>query len=137
MPIILPNPPFSGVSVDLTAETRVNRRNTTYFIACNPYPVVLIPRVSTRVSNGGHQITQGSPKPQQICRLIPAQETTQPNFTDEGTDRQIDYVLLGEWDMDFSIYDQWRDTQGFLYEIVDVSMNPYEIKGAVIKHGNR
>ena len=137
MPIVLPNPPDSGVNVILTTEININRKNTTYFIATNPYPVILIPTVKTKLTNGGHSTTDGPEKPQQICRLIPAQETTQPFFNAEGIDRQIDYVLLGRWDADFSIHDHWRDIQGFLYEIVDVQSNGYEIKGAVIKHGNR
>lgn len=137
MPIIVPDPDPTPPVVSLTNEIRINRKNTTYFIRCNPYPVVLIPRLRTKLGTGGTSWVEQSPRPSQIMRLIPAQETTQPSFIDEGKERVIDFVLLGDWSAGMAINDQWRDTAGFLYEVVDIASNAYEIKGAVIKHGNR
>lgn len=137
MPIIVPDPPAPDIVVDVSMEIRINRKNTTAFIRANPQQIALIPVSRVRQASGGSKFVDQPPRPVQTFRLIPRDETTLPTFNDEGQQRTYDLVLLGQWSAGMNIGDWWRDTAGFKYEIMDVQSNAYEVKGAVVKHGNR
>lgn len=137
MPIIIPDPDPPGVTpVMRDFELAIQRRATRWFIAWQPYDVILVPKVKVK-SGSGTKETDGTPRPVQRMRLIPQAETQPPTpLNNGGVERVADFVLLGEYDCEMQIGDHWRDSLGFLYEIFDVTAtNGYEVKGLVEKHG--
>jgi hypothetical protein len=136
MPIIIPDPDPPGVTpTDIEFELELQRQATRYFIAWQPYDVVLIPTIKVK-SGTGSKRTDGPPRSVQRMRLIPQAETNPPTTMEDGVERIADFVLLGEYDSVMMIGDHWRDSLGFLYEIFDVTAtNGYEVKGMVQKRG--
>lgn len=122
-------------SVNREAELKLQQKNTEWFIAWNPYPVVLIPKVKVK-SGTGTQITDGPPRAEQTMRLIPQFETSTPFELDDGTERIITHVLLGQFDAVMAVGDHWRDSDGLYYEVLSILRNGYEIKGLIEQHGN-
>lgn len=137
MPITIPDPPVGQPVVNRVGELALHRKNTEWFIAWNPYEVILIPRIRQKTGSGSKFI-DGSPRLTQTMRLIPQSETTQPLATDEGIERLITHVLLGRWDADMAVGDHWTDMAGIRFEIINISTpNGYETKALIEAHGNR
>lgn len=127
--------------VNRDAELAIQRKNTEWFIAWNPYPVILIPQVKTKTGTGT-EITDGIPRAEQTMRLIPQNEVTPPTtknngVTLNGVERVITHVLLGLYDAVLAVGDHWRDGDGFYYEVLFVGRNGYESKGLIEQHGNK
>lgn len=126
--------------VNREAELKLQRKNTEWFIAWNPYPVVLVPKVKVK-SGTGTKVTDGTPRVEQTMRLIPQSETTPPITSTNGvnlagTERVITHVLLGLFDAVMQVGDHWRDENNFYYEVLFVARNGYETKGLIEQHGN-
>jgi hypothetical protein len=138
MPIIVPDPPRSTPQINLTAELKAQRKNTSWFIAYDPIQVTLIPRTQTRTASGGTSFVDGEPRLPQIMRLIATTSDQKSTVTLDGKERQIDFVLLGQWDAEIEPYDYWRDEEGQRYEVVEIvsAGRLYERKGLVVLHGH-
>jgi pyridoxine 5'-phosphate synthase PdxJ len=138
MPIIVPDPPRTTPQIDLSVELKVQRRNTAMYIAYDPIQVTLIPRTQTRTPSGGTKFEDGEPRLAQVMRLIPTTSDQKPTVTLDGKERQIDFVLMGQWDAEMQPYDYWRDEEGQRYEVVEIisAGKLYERKGLVVLHGH-
>lgn len=138
MPIIVPDPPRTTPQIDLTTELRVQRKNTSWYIAYDPIQVTLIPRTKTRTPSGGTAFADGIARLPQIMRLIPTTSDQKPTVTLDGKERLIDFTLMGQWDAEMEPYDYWRDGEGQRYEVVEIvsAGKAYERKGLVVLHGH-
>ena len=119
-------------------ELRTQRKNTTAFIAADPLTLRLTPRASARTPSGAYA-AQGRPeRPLQTFKLImqsPAGSSIEQR-TEDGTERQVDYILLGEWDAEVEPGDYWDDDLGQRWEVkAIVPRNGYETRAVVEAHG--
>lgn len=141
MPVIF-NPP-SEPSADLTAETRMQRKNTHRFIMADPITLALTPVAETTTAGGGVVVTDQPKRDTQTFRLIPMSHTerprravTGPSGTSSGTQRRHEFTLLGEWDADMQPGDWWDDERGERWKIDEiVPHNGYETRGLVTAFG--
>jgi hypothetical protein len=135
MPIIVPDPPINQPTVPRNLELQAQRRVTDWFIAWNPIDLELIPQVKVKTGSGSTW-DEGPARPTQRMRLIPQAETTEPTRLTDGTERIVDFVLLGSWNAEMEPNDYWLDTLGERYTVLSVStFNGYEVKGLIEKHG--
>jgi len=78
----------------------------------------------------------GTPRISQTFRLIPQSETTPPTFVDNGVERVVSFVLLGQWTATVGVGDHWQDVIGDYFEVLSVATsNGYEVKALIEKHG--
>lgn len=141
MPLLIPPPPEPFA--DLTAEIRVQRKNTHRFIMADPTTLALTPSSETALPSGGVGITNDEPRVAQTFRLIPMSHTERPRRslagtagTSSGEQRRHEFTLLGEWDAAMKPGDWWADERGEKW-IVDemVPHNGYETRGLVTAFG--
>lgn len=141
MPLLV-SPPPEPYS-DLTAEIRIQRKNTHHFITADPTTLSLTPKVETQTGAGGTAIADGAPRAAQTFRLIPMSHTERPRRssaatagTASGQQRRHDFTLLGEWNAAMEPGDWWEDERGERW-IVDemVPHNGYETRGLVTSMG--
>lgn len=122
----------------LTEELRVNRLNTSAFIAADPLSLTLQVRGSVRTPSGAYSRERQSERPPQVFKLImqsPAGGSIEQR-TEDGTERQVDFILLGEWDAEIEVGDYWDDEAGQRWEVVAlVPRNGYETRAVVEAHG--
>lgn len=116
----------------------VHRENTRAFIRADPTSITLRTRTAERTALGGRIMTDGTFRSPQIGKLImisPAGGSIEQR-TDDGTERQVDYILLLEWDAEIEVGDWWDDTHGNRWEVkAIVPTNNYEIRAVVEAHG--
>jgi hypothetical protein len=56
--------------------------------------------------------------------------------TEDGTERQVDFVLLGEWNAVIAVGDWWEDGLGNRWEVrALIPGNNYESRAVVEAHG--
>ncbi len=119
-------------------ELRVNRINTKAFIDADPILVVLRTRVVTRTPSGGTTLAEGVPRNPQWFKLVmqsPAGGSIEQR-TEDGTERQVDYQLIGEWDAQVAIGDWWDDPRDQRWEVkAIIPANHYEVRAVVEAHG--
>lgn len=122
----------------LTEELRVNRINTKRFIDADPIILTLTTRGSLRTASGAYAHEAAAERPEQTFKLImqsPAGGSIEQR-TDDGTERQVDYILLGEWNAEIAIGDYWEDERGQRWEVKAlVPTNGYETRAVVEAHG--
>lgn len=137
MAIVIPDPPRPDPQLDVSLELQVQRDNTVWFIEFDPADITLIPHARVRTASGGSKYEAGTPRVVQRFRVLPRSDFQKMIFTEDGKERQIDLTLMGEWNADMEIGDQWTDNEGQKYEIVEfVPRNGYERKALVVKHGH-
>lgn len=120
-------------------ELHFNRLNTQAFIKADPISLVLQTRGSVRTPSGAVAHEAGAPRPEQTFKLImqsPAGNSIEQRLPD-GTERQVDFVLLGEWDAQVDVGDWWEDDAGRRYEVrAVIPRNGYETRAVVEAHGS-
>jgi hypothetical protein len=119
-------------------ELLVNRAGTKAFIDADPVTVTLTPRIASRAPTGGVTQTDGAPRAPQVFKLImqsPAGSSIEQR-TEDGTERQVDFVLLGEWNAVIAVGDWWEDGLGNRWEVrALIPTNNYESRAVVEAHG--
>lgn len=121
------------------SELKLQRRNTTAFIAAHKLTLSLIPTVRTKTQSGGFASSDGTPRPAQTMRLIEQASAygNNPGLlpAQDGQERRVTYQLLGEWDSDMEVGDHW-EVAGVRYEVAELlPYNGYERRGRVIQYG--
>lgn len=115
-------------------ELRIYRLNTKAFIDADPISLVLRTRGSSRTPSGGVALQETAPRPEQTFKLImqsPAGGSIEQR-TEDGTERRVEYVLLGEWDAQVEIGDFWDDDRGMRWEVTAIiPTNEYETRAVV------
>ena len=127
----------------ITVEDTVNRRNTARFIAANPSNIRLIPRVRVKDANGMAWVDE-TPRPLQTVRLIDQSGSVRPfpgivpTALPGGSQRKVEFLLLGKYDAQVRIGDYWTDLQGVRWEIEELlPYNGYEVRATVVRFGER
>lgn len=119
-------------------ELSVNRFNTRAFIAADPLSLTLQVRGSVRTPSGAYARERQSERPEQTFKLImqsPAGSSIEQR-TGDGTERQVDYILLGEWNAQIAVGDYWDDQEDQRWEVKAlVPTNDYETRAVVEAHG--
>lgn len=122
----------------LTEELRINRVNTLAFIAADPLSLTLQVRSAVRTPSGAYSRERQSERPAQQFKLImqsPAGGSIEQR-TEDGTERQVDYILLGAWDAEIEVGDYWDDGFGQRWEVrAIVPRNGYETRAVIEAHG--
>lgn len=119
------------------AELKHLRAGTKAFIAANPVGLVLIPR--TRLKSGTGIVFQDQdPRTEQRFCLIDQSTSRAPTpgriQTSDGSERLIEFILLGEHDSTVEVWDYWTDASG-TWEVAQVfPFNGYEVRAAVVRH---
>ena len=117
---------------------RINRKNTEEFIAADPLSLTLRARAASRTPSGAYAQETASERPEQVFKLImqsPAGSSIEQR-TEDGTERQLDYILLGSWDAQVAVGDFWDDEAGQRFEVkAIVPRNGYETRAVVEAHG--
>ncbi len=133
-----PSPPLP--EIDLTAELRVNRLNTSVFISQSPKRIELRTRERVKLPTGGHTTTEGLTRLRQTFRLIqqsPSGASIEQRTEDGSTERRVDYILLGEWDAEVDVGDFWAEG-GSHFEVMSmIPWNGYEVRANVEATGRR
>lgn len=137
MTIILPSPPDPQPTENIALELQLLRDQTEWFIAANPIDLIVYPVKRQKVAGGGVASVPLPARPRQRLRLISMSYSQKPTITDNGIEREIDLTLLGPWDAQLDVGDNWRDGEGLHYEIVEmVPYNGYEVRALVVKNGH-
>lgn len=121
-------------------ELAIQRQNTEEFINSNPMPIVLTRRGNTRTVTGAYEHPDGRLLPTQLFKLIMVSPSggSIEQRSDDGTERRIDFVLLGNYDADVQIGDYWHDDTGQRWEVVSlVPFNGYQVQANVESYGKR
>lgn len=119
----------------LATELRVNRKNTEAFIAARPTSIVLSRRTDARTGAGGRTPVFTPLLRAQRFRIIAQNSGSGYTPTPDGTARRVEFTLLGSWDADVQVGDQWED-QGRLWTVQDiVQTNGYELRAAIVQKG--
>ena len=120
------------------ANLPLNRRLTKAFIDANPVTVMLTPRTRSKKPAGGWAWVDGTPRDPQVMTLIEQTGLSgqpKPLVTADGVEREVDFVLLGEYDCLLSAGDVFA-YQGKDWEVVDMFFdNGYEKRGLVSARG--
>lgn len=117
-------------------ELGLHRANTDAFIAFRPSTLVLTPVTRQRLPAGGFKEVSGTPRAAQVFRIT---EPTAPNIpillTQDGSQREVDYFLLGRYDADIAVGDWWREL-GREWTVAEVVRdNGYETRALVWERG--
>jgi hypothetical protein len=138
--IPFPSTPLPPQVADTAYELWVQRRITHAFIRAEPVDIGLSRRSSSRTALGGVMKTFSRQLPTQTFKLImqsPAGASIEQR-SDDGTERRVDYVLLGEWDADVEVGDYWDDESGERNEVTSmIPYNGYETRANVEGYGKK
>lgn len=108
------------------SELAIQRKLTHEFILTQPVTIVLQPRVKVRGTAGGFIWQNTLPRPPQVMRLIEPStvQTTAPGpvIGNDGIQREIKFLLLGEWDAVIGLHDVF-EYQDHHWEIVQLAYN--------------
>jgi hypothetical protein len=139
--VFVPYPPVEVPPLpvwELTEELRVNRLNTDAFIASDPLRVALRTRGRSRTDSGAFASPAAAERPEQVFKLImqsPAGSSIEQR-TEDGTERQVDFILLGSWNAAIEVGDFWEDDLANRFEVkAVVPRNGYETRAVVEAHG--
>lgn len=125
-----------------TSELKVNRRNTSAFVAERPVTITLTPQRRVRTATGGFEIAPDPDRAPQTFRVIDlttgyATQRMPPQRTLDGIERSAEFMLLGEWGTLLERFDTWEDGDGSRWEITSVYPdNDYERRAVVVRHGD-
>lgn len=116
-------------------ELKVNRRITTAFIATQPVPIVLIPRLKTKQPTGGTTWVKQPARAAQTLRLVEPPSSGPPTRTADGINRVVEFMIMGEYDASIGVYDIF-DHDGGTWEVVYLyHFNGWERRAEVARHG--
>jgi hypothetical protein len=119
----------------VTAEMSIQRKNTKAFIETAPVCVTLIPRERAKQPTGGVKWAELAPREKQTLRLIEPPSPALPVRTVDGIQRQVNFILLGEWDAELGVYDIF-DLDGHKWEVVQlIHDNGWERRAEVARYG--
>jgi hypothetical protein len=122
-----------------SGELAIHRKNTLRFIEDRPTSVVLTPRTKQDTPAGGSKWTDGTPRAAQTFRIIELGMMTTPPVIQltNGTQRQVEYWLLGAHDAAMATGDYWTDGN-LTFEVGEVVRdNGYETRGLVAERGKQ
>lgn len=114
------------------------RKQTAQFIALDPTIITLKTKAEITAPGGGVSIGAGPDRAEQIFKLIYQGGNPSGKVqTEDGSDKQYDFVLLGLHDAALGIGDYWL--HGGVKYVVEgfLPNNEYEIKAGVKAYGEK
>jgi len=124
-------------------ELRYHRTNTTAFIAVKPSVITLTPRDRVRQPSGGFKYVDKAVRAAQVFRIIELGANQTPPIIQltDGTQREAEFWLLGQWDALVDIDDYWtavdpgtgNERTWIVGDIV--RPNGYETRALVVERG--
>lgn len=118
------------------AELDIQKRLTHAFILTQPVTLALVPRAKLKQPGGGFAWQDLPPRAPQVMRLIePSNSGPKPTVTTNGVEREVEFILLGEWDATIGLFDTFTHA-GYDWEVVQLyHHNGWETRAAVARHG--
>jgi hypothetical protein len=128
---------YDGCATDVrSSELEILRRQTVAFIATDPFPIILIPRLRIQTEDGGYILTDQTPRVEQVFRTISMSANNLVTQGENGIQRTSPFMLLGAWDSLMQNYDYFTALDGQRWEVVSIQHdNGYERKGALASYG--
>jgi len=121
----------------LEYELAIQRGVTEAFIEAEPVSIALRTRGRVRTPSGAYATSEGPARAPQTFKVImvsPAGASIEQSGGD-GTERRVDYVLLGTYDAQVGIGDFWEEG-ATRYEVSSViPYNGYEVRANVRAYG--
>lgn len=122
----------------LTTELDIQKSLTHAFILTQPVTITLIPRSKVKKPAGGFVWQYETARDSQVMRLVepstPREAMPMPQSTSDGVQREIVFMLLGEWDSVIGLYDVF-DHDGHRWEIVQLGhSNGWEQRASVARY---
>ena len=119
-------------------ELRINKRNTTAFIAAKPTYIVLNTTTRLETPAGGYKDVPDYPRDRQKFRIIELGTNAAPPIIQltDGQQREAEFWLLGEADAAIAINDWWEAPDGRKWLVGDIIRpNGYEMRALVAERG--
>lgn len=101
-----------------TGYLTAQRAATAAFIADDPTTLVLVPRDRVATATGGYTYVDGAPRAAQTVKMVLLSNDQRPVVTVAGVERQIDYHLVGPWNMSIAVGDTWEAEDGTRWEVL-------------------
>jgi hypothetical protein len=123
--------------VDAT-ELHYHQLNTLAFIAVNPTAIILVPRTKVDTPAGGYKFEDQDPRPEQSFRIIEFGLNQTPPILQltDGSQRQVEFLLLGAHDAQVAVDDHWLAIDGREWQVGEVvRSNQYETRALVVERG--
>lgn len=116
-------------------EREMQRRITSWFIRENPIEITLIPRVKIPTSSGGYRWQELPARTPQTMQLIEPPTPEDPTITADGIEREVKFILLGEYDATIGLYDVF-EALDHRWEVIQLyHNNGYERRASVARYG--
>lgn len=113
-------------------DKSLERSQTTAYINADPIALAIERPTKTASGDGGYLDTGSSTLPQQTFRITPVSLTTgTPRVTVDGADVTPDIWLVGHWDADLELDDEFVDDDGQRYKVVRILKRPSWRKSAL------
>lgn len=138
MTITIPNPPDRPGDgyLEHSLEMDLQRRITAEFISTQPVMVTLTPRLKVKTATGGYAWAKQEDRPVQRMRLVESSGVPAELRSSDGQMRQLEFMLLGEWDAVIGQYDIFEFEPGQWWEVADLyHFNGWERRASVIRYG--
>lgn len=121
-------------------ELRVERRNTTAYIARAPITVTLVKSSKVRQAGGGWKYVDGDPKAPQTVTLIlqtagALSNDVAPLAAGDGRNLTLNYIMVGEWNADIEEGDKFTLNGREARVQYLLPYNGYEVRAAVVTGG--
>lgn len=118
-------------------EVKIHRMNTKAFIDHRPSTITLNRPTTARAKTGGTKPVVDTPQAAQTMRIIQSGVSNSIVTLTDGTQREVEFVLLAEHDANMQRDDFWKDEATGRYWIIGdvVRDNEYERRGLVVERG--
>lgn len=117
-------------------ELAVQRDLTRWFIEGNPATLILTPYTRVRLPTGQWRQQAGTPRDPQVMRVVeesPATSSAAVLRLDDGTERRVEYMLVGPWNALVANGDRFV-YQGTVVEVVQIDVtNQYELRASLVR----
>ena len=85
----------------------VQRMLTEAFISTQPINITLVPMERQKTASGGYTFVAGAPRASQVMRLVEPASVPDPLRAADGTQREVDFMLIGAFDAEMAVYDMF------------------------------
>lgn len=119
----------------MSTENIMQRRMTTAFINTRPVTITLTPRTKQAQDTGGYKWVDGAARQPQTMRLVEPPSAPVAISTNDGEQRQVEFLLIAEPDAAIEENDTFS-LNGHEWQILDLYPdNGYEVRAKVVRRG--
>lgn len=122
--------------IKFPSDVEIQRKLTHAFIQTQPVVIQLIPRSYEQQPAGGSTWIEQTPREPQVLRLVePSNSAPTPVTTADGIEREVEFMLLGEWDAQIGQNDIFT-YMNLHWEVVQLAhFNGWERRASVARYG--